>query len=45
MFQLIEADVGFDRNSRARVAEIWVIAGDDSESLAFRLPGEIRDGI
>jgi hypothetical protein len=45
MFQLIEANVGLDGNSRAGIPEIWIIARHNRETLALRLPGEIRDGV
>jgi len=45
MFQLIEADVSFNGDTRPRVTKVGIAAGDDGKALAFGLPGKIGDGI
>jgi hypothetical protein len=43
--KLVKADIRLDRDTWAGIAEIRVIARDDTEAFAPRLPREVEDGV
>jgi len=45
MLQLIEADVCLDGDTRTRITEIRVVAGDYCKSFALRFPGKVGYGV
>lgn len=38
VFQLVEADISFDCDTRSRVSQIRIVAGDNGKSFAFWFP-------
>jgi hypothetical protein len=43
--KLVKADIRLDRDTRAGITEIRIVAGDDTEAFAPRLPREVEDGV